>query len=159
MRCRHTVAEWHRFTAADAVAMPIFAACRLLIKDGDRVVDPRTIACSDWGHQEDCPVYDGPRKRVDRCLGEPRSVVSTDEPVPVEAVWPVPSPGGTDGPRVLLIGLSVLSVALLIWAAALGLTARGGGGMPDNFWIIAAIAATVSIVTHVLAFLRIWTRR
>jgi hypothetical protein len=58
-----------------------------------------------------------------------------------------------------LIGLSVLSAALLIWAAALGLTARGGGGMPEDFWIIAAIAATVSIVTHVLAFLRIWARR
>jgi hypothetical protein len=149
MRCRHTVAEWHRFTAADAVAMPIFAACRLLIKDGDRVADPRTIACSYWGHQEDCPVYDGPGKRLDPCLGETRSSVSTDGP----------APGDTDGPRLLLIGLSVVSVALLIWAAALGLMARGGGGMPERFWIIAAIAAIVSIVTHVLAFLRIRARR
>jgi hypothetical protein len=158
MRCRHTVAEWHRFTAADAAAVPIFAACRLLIKDGDRVGDPRTIACNYWGHQEDCPVYDGPGKHVDRCLDEPRSGVFTDEPTPGEAGRPVRSSGDTDRPRVLLIGLSVLSVALLIWAAALGLTARGGG-MPEDFWIIAAIAATVSIVTHVLAFLRIWARR
>jgi hypothetical protein len=58
-----------------------------------------------------------------------------------------------------LIGLSVVSVALLIWAAALGLRARGDGGMPERFWIIAAIAATVSIVTHVAAFLRIRARR
>jgi len=71
----------------------------------------------------------------------------------------VGSPGATDGPRVLLIGLLALSVALLIWAAALGLAARGGGGMPEGFRIMAATAATVSIVTHVLAFLRISARR
>jgi len=39
------------------------------------------------------------------------------------------------------------------------MTARGGGGMPEGFRIMAAIAAAVSIVTHVLAFLRIWAGR
>jgi hypothetical protein len=158
MRCRHTVADWHRFTAVDAAAVPIFAACRLLIKAGDRAGDPRTIACNYWGHQEDCLVYDGPGKRLDPSLGETRSAACTYDPAPVDAVWQVCSLGDTDGPRVLLVGLSLLSVVLMIWAAVLGLTVRGGG-TKEGFWIIAALAATVSIVTLVLALLRIWARR
>jgi len=67
----------------------------------------------------------------------------------------VRSPGATDGPRLLLIGLSALSVVLLIWATALVLAPRVGAGRPEIFWI----AATVSIVTHILALLRIWARR
>ena len=159
MRCRHTVPDWHRYTAAGAEAVPIFAACRLLIKDGDRIGDPRTIACDYWGHQQDCPLYDGPGKRPDRRSDAPKTDASTDEPAPIEAVWPVRPPGAADTLRALLIGLTALSVALLIWAAAVGLAARGGAGMSKRFWIVAAIAAIVSIVTHVLALLRIWARR
>jgi hypothetical protein len=159
MRCRHTVPDWHRFVAAGEGALPIFAACRLLTKEGDRVGDPRSIACSYWGHQEDCPLYDGPGKRLVGRPDLPPTLASADEPAPAEDVWPVRSPGAPDGPRVLLLALSTLSVALLTWAAVLGLTAQGGTWMPESFRIVATTGVAVSIVTHILALLRIWARR
>jgi hypothetical protein len=58
-----------------------------------------------------------------------------------------------------LLVLSTLSVALLIWAAVLGLTAQGGARIPESFWVVAATGIAVSIMTHILALLRIWARR
>jgi len=159
MRCRHTVPDWHRFVAASEGIVPIFAACRLLTKEGDRVGDPRSIACSFWGHQEECPLYDGPGKRLAGRLDSSPSPASTDEPGPAGDVWPVRSPGAEDGPRVFLLVLSTLSVALLIWAAVLGVTAQGSARIPGSFWIVAAIGVAVSIMSHILALLRIWARR
>jgi hypothetical protein len=155
MRCRHTVPDWHRFVAAGEGGAPIFAACRLLTKDGDRVSDPRSIACGYWGHQEDCPLYDGPGKRPD----VPRVVAPVDEQAPVEEPWPVRPPGAVDGSRILLIALATLSVALLMWAALLGLRPGRGAGMTEGSRILVAGAAAVSILTHILAVLRIWARR
>jgi hypothetical protein len=159
MRCRHTVPDWHRYVETGEAAMPILAACRLLIKDGDRVRDPRSIACAFWGHQEGCPLYDGPGKQLDGRPDTPQVLAPSDEPAPIETVWPVRLAGAADGPRVLLIALSALSVALLIWTAALGLMAHDRAGMPRGFWVLVAIAVAVSVVTHILALLRTWARR
>jgi len=159
MRCRHTVPDWHRFVAAGEGAAPIFAACRLLTKDGDRVSDTRSIACAYWGHQEDCPLYEGPGKRPGGPPDALATPVSMDEATGVEDIWPVRQPGATDGARIILIALSALSAGLLIWMAILSMTAPAGFRSIESFRYIAAIGVTVSIVTHILALLRIWARR
>ena len=61
MKCQHTVADWARYVRAPGEAAPVFAACRLLVKAGEPVDDPRTIACGYWGRQPECPLYEGPR--------------------------------------------------------------------------------------------------
>ena len=60
MRCRHTVADWARYVRAPGEAAPIYAACGMLVKEGEPAEDPRTIACGYWGRQPDCPLYEGP---------------------------------------------------------------------------------------------------
>ncbi len=157
MRCRHTVPDWHRFAEVVERSVPIMAACRLLIKDGDRVRDPRSIACDYWGRQEECPLYEGPGKRS-RNPAAPPPQPAADSALPEERVWPVRPPGTPDSVRTLLIALSSLSVALLIWSGVLGLTGRSSR-MPGYFWIVAAVAGAVSTITHILALLRTWARR
>jgi hypothetical protein len=159
MRCRHTVPDWHRFAAEGVGAPPIFAACRLLIKEGERVSDPRSIACAYWGHQEDCPLYEGPGKRQASPANASAIPVPTDKATKIEDVWPVRRPGAADAPRIMLIALSAVSAGLLTWAAILGLTAHGGVRSPEGFRYIVATGIAISIVTHILAMLRIWARR
>ncbi len=60
MRCRHTVPDWAQYVRAPGEGWPIYAACRLLVKDGEQVDDPRTIACGYWRRQPECPLYEGP---------------------------------------------------------------------------------------------------
>ena len=127
MRCRHTVPDWHRYVAAGEVTRPVLAACRLLIKAGEPAADARTIACSFWGHQRDCPVYDGPGARPTG-VSSPVGRTDVDTPAASEDVWPVRQPGATDGQRLTLMALGGLSVALLGWAAVLGTVALAGGG-------------------------------
>ncbi len=59
-RCRHTAPDWAQYVRAPGEGWPIFAACQLLVKAGDPVDDPRTIACGYWGRQPECPFYEGP---------------------------------------------------------------------------------------------------
>jgi hypothetical protein len=77
----------------------------------------------------------------------------------MEAIWPVRAPGAKDGMRLVLIGLGVLSMALLLWMGLLGLSVLGGRAVPFSFPHVIVAAVAVSIVTHVLATLRTWGRR
>src|SRR5574341_47585 len=153
MRCRHTLPDWHRHVVPAAEAPFIFAACRLLVREGERASDPRSIACSFWGHQPDCPVYDGPGGRAETPSGglsRPKSrLASEDVPLGGEVAWPVRAPGATDGMRWVLIGLGVLSVVLLTWTAAHGLAVVFGKASPGRLMSATFVATVVSIVTHV----------
>ena len=105
MQCRHTVPDWHRYVDPAGDAAPIFAACRLLVKEGEPARDPRSIACTYWGHQRDCPLFEGAggAARTEPRAAERRA--SRDVPVAMDAVWPVRAPGARDGMRLVLIGL------------------------------------------------------
>jgi hypothetical protein len=156
MRCRHTVADWHRFVAASEEAPPIYAACRLLIREGQPAADPRTIACGFWGRQEHCPVYEGPRaaqvespaRAADR-----RAAASAETRVALDAVWPVRGPGEPDR-----VGLALTALRL---AVILALAATAGviiaTGLPGRPWLLAVIG--ISLATHILSALRAWAGR
>lgn len=158
MRCRHTVPDWHRYVAAEEVTRPVFAACRLLIKEGEPAPDARVIACAFWGRQRECPVYDGPESSLS---GHPRPArgVAADTPAAAEPVWPVRQPGATDGQRVLLMLLGGLSIVLLGWAVALSVPALLGRPVRSGYLTVTLIAGAVSLVTHVLVLLRLWIGR
>ena len=66
MLCRHTEPDWLRYVRDPGEGVPIFAACKLLLKEGEAAEDPRTIACSYWGRQPECPLYEGPAKPAER---------------------------------------------------------------------------------------------
>ena len=157
MRCRHTVPDWHRYVAAGEDARPIFAACRLLIKEGVRAADPRSIACGYWGRQRECPLYDGPESSRS---GRPiqTGALAADAPVATESIWPVRRPGTTDGQRVLLMVLGGLSVVLLGWAVVLSGAALLGRPVRVDCLIVTLVGGSVSLVTHVLTLLRLWAR-
>lgn len=163
MRCRHTVPDWQQYVVSVTDTPPIFAACRLLLREGDRASDSRTIACSFWRHQLDCPVYDGPEARTALSPGEQswpiRQVAPADVPLAGEEPWAVRPPGATDGMRSIVIGLGISSVALLIWTGVIGLSVMRGTAAPARLLTVAMAAATVSIVTHILATLRAWAGR
>jgi len=125
MRCRHTVPDWHRQVAAGEVTRPIFAACRLLVKETERAADPQKIACAYWGRQRECPSYEGP----DSSSGErvrSRDAAVAGAPVTPDAVWPVRRSGGADGRRILLMALGGLSVVLLGGLVAISVAALLG---------------------------------
>jgi hypothetical protein len=61
--------------------------------------------------------------------------------------------------RLVLIGLGVLSTALLLLTAGVGLSVLGGKTSPAYFLHLVVVAATVSVATHVLATLWTWARR
>ena len=140
-------------------ALPIFAACRLLVKEGEPASDPRSVACAYWGRQPECPLYDGPGvQRKD----PPRTgawAESQEVPVDPEAVWPVRAPGMTDRMRLVMIGLGGLSTALLGWLVTIGLSVLSGQAEPAATVPVTLVAASVSIVTHILATLKTWARR
>jgi hypothetical protein len=159
MLCQHTVPDWHRYVKPTADALPILAGCRLLVKEGETASDPRSIACSYWGHQRDCPLYDGPGEPARTETGRAPVPASRDVPVALETVWPVRTPGARETMRGVMIGLGVLSTALLSWTAVLGLSVLSGKASPASLGQAALVAATVSIITHVLAMLRTWARR
>lgn len=56
MLCRHTIAHWRRFVKSPEGAT-LFAACELLAEEGVQVEDWRTIACTYWGRQPECPFF------------------------------------------------------------------------------------------------------
>ncbi len=159
MDCRHTVADWHRYVRPTENALPIFAACRLLVKEGEPAGDPRGIACAYWGRQPDCPLYEGPGVPARSQAGPIRRPASQDVSVDPEMVWPVRVPGEADRMRLVMIGLGVLSTALLGWMVLIGLSVLNGQTLPASYVAVTLAGATVSIVTHVLATLRAWARR
>jgi hypothetical protein len=158
MRCRHTVPDWHRYVAAGEVTRPVLAACRLLIKEGEPAADARTIACSFWGRQRECPFYDGPEPKPTG-TSSPTRQAGTDAPVECEHVWPVRQPGAVDGQRVLLMVLGGLSIALLGWAALLGAAVLLGRPVRNDLLIIMLAGSAVSALTHFLMLLRLWVKR
>jgi len=156
-RCRHTVADWHRFVKLQSEVVPVFAGCRLLVKEGELASDPRSIACAYWGRQTECPLYDGLEGSAkDRGAGPP--LVPAEVPVKGEEVWPVRAPDDTDGMRLVLMGLGFLSILLLGWTAVLALRVWSGETGASGALILALTTAAFSIVTHVLVTLRLWVR-
>jgi hypothetical protein len=61
--------------------------------------------------------------------------------------------------RLVMIGLGVLSTALLAWSVGAGLSVLSGKAASPAYPHVTLAAATLSIVTHVLATLRTWARR
>jgi hypothetical protein len=61
--------------------------------------------------------------------------------------------------RVVVIGLGVLSILLLGWTVLAGLGIMNGRAPTPGYFALGLVTATVSVVTHVLATLRIWLRR
>ena len=159
MQCRHTVPDWHRYVDPAGDTVPILVACRLLVKEGERARDPRSIGCSYWGHQGDCPLYEGPGGTARTQPGVARRPAQSDVPVAVHTVWPVRAPGARDSGRLILIGLGVLSIALMLLTVAVGVAVLGGMTSLGGFLHLVVVAATVSIAVHVLATLRTWARR
>jgi len=145
--------------AAKEDAAPILAACRLLVQDGDRVEDPRSIACAYWGHQRDCPVYNGPGQAPGKPPTRGSGPAAPDEPLAPEGAWPVRAPGVVDGSRIFLILLSGLSIVLLGLATILSVTALRGASIPSGYRILLVIAGIVSLLIHVLTLFRLWVRR
>ena len=129
MRCRHTVADWHRYAESPEDGPAIAAGCRLLVKEGEQARDPRSIACAYWGHQRDCPLYEGPGERS--APFDPSTVRTSlaDVPVDVTTVWPVRRPPTADGMRLLLIGSGAVSAVMLLWTATLALLGLALAGM------------------------------
>ena len=158
MRCRHTVADWHRYLAAGDDARPIFAACRLLVKEGARATDSRSIACAYWGRQRECPLYDGPESSSGG-RPSPAGTAAADVRVEPESIWPVRRPGTTDGQRVLFMAFGGLSVVLLGWAVVLTGAVLLGRQVRVDYLIVTLVGGSVSLVTHVLTLLRLWVRR
>jgi hypothetical protein len=64
--CRHTEPDWLRYVREPGEGFPIFAACKLLLKEGEAAEDPRTLACGYWGRQPECPLYEGPARPAPR---------------------------------------------------------------------------------------------
>ena len=159
MQCRHTVPDWHRYVDPTGDRIPIFAACRLLVKEGELARNPRSIGCTYWGHQWDCPLFEGPGAMPRTQPGAVERPASRDVPVAMNTVWPVRAPGSMDGTRLVLIGLGVLSTCLLFLTVGVGLTVLGGKTSPVGFLRLVVVAASVSIATHLLATLRAWARR
>jgi len=159
MQCRHTVPDWHRYVNAAANTVPIFVACRLLVKEGEPASDPRSIACAYWGHQRDCPLYDGPEAPAKPARDGGARILAGEVPVAADTVWPVRAPGAKDGMRQVMIGMGILSTALLLWTAFLGLSVLNGRAVPAAYLHLTLVAAAVSVLTHVLATVRTWARR
>ncbi len=159
MQCRHTVPDWHRYVNPAAGAVPIFAACRLLVKEGEPAGDPRSISCAYWGRQRDCPLYDGPGGPARPVKAGGTQTQAGEVPVAAHTVWPVRAPGTKDGMRQVMIGMGIMSTALLAWMAFLGISALSGRAVPAAYLHLTLAAAAVSILTHVLTTLRMWVRR
>ena len=159
MQCRHTLPDWHRYVSPAVEALPIFAACRLLVKEGELSRDPRSIACAYWGRQRECPLYDGPGGPARTQIGISTRSPSTDTPVEADVVWPVRPPGARDGMRIVMIGLGVLSILLLGWIGLLGLSSLSAQA-PTSGYVYATLGvAGLSVFTHILTTLWVWARR
>jgi hypothetical protein len=146
MRCRHTVADWRRHVA-DPSAAPIYAACRLLIRDDQPVAEPHAIACGYWGRQEACPLYEGPRAAARPAAASAAAEARVDP----GSVWPVRQPGEPDAVALGLAGLHV-AAGLLLLAAAIAALAGAG-------WIWLLLAAGPSALAHACGALRSWAGR
>ncbi len=158
MLCRHTVPDWHRYVDAAADAAPIFAGCRLLVREGEPARSPRAIACGYWGRQRECPLYEGPGERIagqERRLPQP---APADVPVAVETVWPVRPPGARDAWRWVLPGLEVAAVALLLGTAIGAIRILEGGAPGAGYAGLVLVSAGVSISALVLGRLHAWAR-
>jgi hypothetical protein len=159
MQCRHTVPDWHRYVSPAGAIFPVFAACHLLVKEGEEAGDPRSIACTYWGHQRECPLFEGSGEPAHTESKAAEWPTSNDVPVAMDIHWPVRAPGTRDGMRFVLIGLGVLSTALLLLTVGIGLSILGHKTSLAGYLRLVLVAATVSVVTHVLVTLRTWAGR
>ncbi len=155
MRCRHTVPDWHRYMAPGETSRPIFAACRLLVKEGQQASDTRSIACGYWGRQPACPVYDGPE--AVSSTARRASHGGTDVPVGPEGVWPVRVPAAADRPRRLWLAIGGISLVVLGWAIVSAAASLRGEGMPARR-LVALAGGAASSVALILTLMRLWVR-
>jgi hypothetical protein len=158
MLCRHTVPDWHRYVDPAADAAPIFAACRLLVREGEPARSPRAIGCAYWGRQRECPLYEGPGERVGGQESRVPRPAPTDVPVAVETVWPVRPPGAPDAWRWVLPGLEILSAVLLLGTAIGAIRILEGRAPSPGYAGLVLAAAGVSILALVLGRLHTWAR-
>lgn len=159
MLCRHTVPDWHRYVDPGAETVPIYAACRLLVKEGEATRDPRAIRCGYWGRQRECPLYEGPGGRG-AIRGDARERPATaDVPVAPDEVWPVRPPGARDGWGRLQAGLEAVSIVLLLGAGAGAVGILRGNEAGTGYAGLVLGAVGVSMATLVLGRLRTWARR
>ena len=159
MQCRHTVPAWHKYVKTAEDAVPIFAGCRLLVKENERASDPRSIACNYWGHQRDCPLFEGTKETANTKPRVAERSVSGDVPVAADEIWPVRAPGAGDSMRLVLIWLGVLSAMLMLLTVGIGFRVLLGKVGPADYLHLVLAAGTMSVVTHVLATLRTWAGR
>jgi hypothetical protein len=158
MPCRHTVPDWHRYVDPAADAAPIFAACRLLVKEGAPARSPRDIRCAYWGRQRECPLYEGPGERIGGQEHFRAQPAPKDVPVAIESVWPVRPPGTRDAWRWVLPGLEVLSVALLLGTAVGAIRILEGTAPGPGYAGLVLAAAGITIGALVLGRLHTWAR-
>ena len=159
MKCQHTVPDWHRYVKSGGSIFPIFAACRLLVQEDEQTADPRRIACTYWGRQQECPLFEGSRGAANAESRVAERSAPKDVPVATDTIWPVRAPGTKDGMRLVLIGLGVLSTALLLLTVGVGIRTLGQKVGPRGYLCLVLVAATVSVLTHVLVTLRTWAGR
>ena len=159
VQCRHTVPAWHKYVEPAGDALPIFAGCRLLVKENERARDPRSIACNYWGHQGDCPLFEGAKETASTAARTAERFTSKDVPVAADEVWPVRVPSEKDGMRLVLIWMGALSAVLMLLTVGIGCSVLLGKMNRGDYLHLMLVAGTMSAVTHVLATLRTWAGR
>lgn len=159
MQCRHTVPDWHRYVDPEGVRLPIFAGCRLLVKEGERVGDPRGIACAYWGRQRECPLYEGPGERIAAAPLPPQQAPDPEAPLPPEPIWPVRGPERVDWIRGGLAGLAVGSGLLLGWALLEAILALRADAPSGRLAPVTLAAAAAALADRTLRRLAAWAGR
>jgi hypothetical protein len=137
----------------------MFAACELLVKEGEQVEDYRSIICGYWGRQPECPFYElmGQEARPTKpaALKAVEIVKEADEVVVdlARARWGfIEAISGREFKmgRLLLI-FQALSIGLLIMTVFLGFSVMAGRTMYSSYMHLALTTALVSSVTHAMA--------
>lgn len=158
MICRHTVADWRRYLKSPEQAT-MFAACGLLVKEGEEVEDYHSIICGYWGRQPECPFYEptGQEARLPKptALEAVEVVRGADEVVAdlARARWGfIEAVSGREFKmgRLLLV-FQAISTGLLIVTVFLGFSAMVERTMPSSYMHLALTTALVSSVTHAMA--------
>jgi hypothetical protein len=103
-------------------------------------------------------MYDGPEPSPS-AWPSATTTASVDAPVTSDRVWPVRQPGATDGQRMLLMALGMLSIVLLGCAVVLSVAALLGRPVGSSFVLVTLAGGTVSLTAHLLMLLRLWVRR
>jgi len=158
------VADWYRYLKFPEQAT-MFAACELLVREGEQVEDYRNIICGYWGRQPECPFYEpmGQEARPTKpAVPEAVEIVKGADEVVMDlarARWGfIEAISGREFKmgRLLLI-FQAISIGLLIVTVFLGFSVMVGRTAPTSHMHLALTTALVSSVTHAMA--AFWIRR